>query len=35
MESSGFMIEDNYNLNQNDYSTEWYNFVLTHSGIIF
>jgi hypothetical protein len=34
MESSGFFIEVNTNLNHNIYSTEWYKFILKHSGIL-
>ena len=30
---SAFFIEDNYNLDQNNNSTERYSFTLTHSGI--
>jgi len=33
MKSSAFFIEDNYNLDQNNNSTERYSFTLTHSGI--
>ena len=33
MEFPGFFIEVNVNLNQNNYSTEWHNFILTHSCI--
>jgi hypothetical protein len=34
MEFPGFFIEVNVNLNQNNYSTERYEFIFTHSGTL-